>query len=178
MAIPSPFNTVEALMGFTSFRQGAGGPSDEGATLRQAAEDGTFAVSQFEDALQKSRNEIYARCGRKPNADYTDWRLSQLTEAELWLATARLYPKYGERIAIKFSESNLAGVESVTLGADTPPPSGPGSKGEFYTKFMVQQFRGFGLQLMLGMGENWSAELTTAKITNEPFPCLLPGYTE
>src|SRR5687767_8764586 len=102
MALPIPFNDLAALMSFTSFRQRTGGPNDEGEALKNSAIEGTYAESQFSKSLQQARNEIFARAGRKQNDEYDEWRAAQLTEAELWLATARLYPKYGEKIALKF----------------------------------------------------------------------------
>jgi len=172
MALPTPFNSVPDLMAFTSFRQGPGGPRDEGSGLQEAATGGTFDIAQYRSALQRARNEIYSRCGRLANDGYDDWRLSQLTEAELWLSTARIYPMYGERMALAFPESNLSGVESITIGADAPSPV---EKSKHWVDFMTQKIRAFGLDLMFGQGERFDIQIGSELTTTDPFPCLCPG---
>lgn len=158
-------------MNFTAFRPGAGGKEDTGETLQNAAIAGEFAYSQFSEALQRARNEIFARCGQKTNSEYAEWRSAQLTEAELWIATARLYPLYGERLAVKFPESNLSGLSELQIGADTPSPV---EKGVHWVEFMTAKIRGFGLELMLGQGSNWGIEIGELP-ASDPYPCLAPG---
>ena len=172
--MPDPFNSVNDLLNFTSFRQGAGGANDEGEALQTSAIEGTFAFSQFTNALQRARNEIYARCGQLGNDEYDDWREDQLTEAELWLATARLYPMYGEKIALKYPESNLSGVDAVTIGADTPSPV---EKGKHWTEFMVARIRAMAEMLITGQGQNWDIETgDDLAFRTDPYPCLSPGF--
>lgn len=109
MALPEPFSKVKDLLAFTSFEHG-------GNDRRTSAEQGTFVFSQFQTALKQSRYEIYKATLRKQNDEFDEDRLEQLREAELWLATSRLMPKFGEKIAIAFAESNLSSVGSVTVG--------------------------------------------------------------
>lgn len=111
-----PFNNLETLYAFTSYREGAGGSDNVGDSLQQAVLDGTFSHSQLAGFLQRARNEIYSRCGQKTNDEYSQARRFQLSEAELYLTVARMYLVHAERTALKFPESNLAGVAEVTIG--------------------------------------------------------------
>lgn len=165
MSLPNPFNSVDDLMGFTSFRQGSGGPQDSGDLLQQSATDGTFAISQFEQALQRARNEIYRKTGSLDNDAFDEARKAELTEAELWLATARLYPMYGEKIALKFPESNLAGVGDLTLGADTPSPV---EKGQHWFEFMASRCRAMGDRLL--RGDRWAMQTFASGYDTTLFP--------
>jgi len=167
--MPDPFNTVTDLLTFTSFQQGPGNG-------QASVAEGTFTLSQFESALQRARNEIYARAGKMENAAYETWRYDQLTEAELWLATARLYPMFGERLTLKFPESNMSALADVTIGADTPSPV---EKGVHYVKFMTQRIRAFGLELLYNHSENWDMRVgTEPSVESDPYPCLANGvYT-
>jgi len=140
MSLPNPFNSVADLLAFTSFQQGAANGQD-------SVTEGTFAFSQFQSALRQARYEIYKKTLRKQNDEFDDDRLEELREAELWLSTARLYRNYGERIVLKFPESNLAGVASVTIGADTPSPT---EKGQHWVEFMLTRIRAMGLALLRG----------------------------
>lgn len=161
--LPAPFNTVEQLAGFTSFRQGS-------ATGVDSVREGTFPFSAFDQALRDARREIHRRTNERPLAAFSEARLDDLREAELWLATARLYPRFGERIAIAYPESNLQSIGEVSSGADTPPPSGPGSKAEFWTQFMYQQLRAIGLNILYG--QPWDMG-TVPESTTEDYHCLL-----
>ena len=161
--LPVPFNSVEQLAGFTSFRQGA-------ATGVDSVREGTFPFSAFDGALRDARREIYRRTNERENDAFTAARLDDLREAELWLATARLYPRFGERIAVAYPESNLQSIGEVSSGADTPPPSGPGSKAEFWTQFMYGQMRAIGLNILYG--QPWDMG-TNPEITTEDYSCLL-----
>lgn len=168
MSLPEPFNSVADLLTFTSFQQGA--PNGQDSVL-----DGTFDFNQFTKALKQSRYEIYRKTLRRGNDEFEDDRVEELREAELWLATARLYRNYGERIAVKFPESNLAGVGSVQIGADTPPPSGPGSKGEFWADFMMTRIRNFGLMLLESPSNRFAVEVSRdTGTTAEAYRCLAP----
>jgi len=161
-----PFNTVSELLTFTSFQQGPGNG-------QASVQEGTFTLSQFESALQRSRNEIYARAGRMENDDYESWRYDQLKECELWLATARLYPMFGERITLKFPESNMSALADVTIGADTPSPV---EKGQHYVQFMTQRIRAFGLELLYNHNEVWDMVVgTEPSVESDPYPCLAGG---
>ena len=169
MALPEPFNSVADLLTFTSFEQGA--PNGQESVLA-----GTFDFAQFTKALKQSRYEIFRKTLRRANDGFEDDRVEELREAELWLATARLYRNYGERIAVKFPESNLAGVASVQIGADTPPPSGPGSKGEFWADFMMTRIRAFGLMLLESPSTRFTVEVSRDTSTKaEAFKCLSPS---
>lgn len=114
----APFNTIESLCNFTALRPGAGGSNDFGEALKQSVQDGTFATSQLSMALSLAREEIYARCGQKENEEYEVYRSYQLKQAELWLSLSTLAILYGEKTALKFPESNLSAVGSVSMGAD------------------------------------------------------------
>jgi hypothetical protein len=98
--------------------------------------------------LKRARKEIWRKTLKRGNSEFDEDRVEELREAELWLATARLYPIFGERIALVYPESNLSGLGAATIGADTPPPSGPGSKGEYWAQFMEQLARKRGLELL------------------------------
>jgi len=161
--LPEPFNTVAELAGFTSFRQGA-------AVGVDSVREGTFPFSAFQQALEDARREIFRRTGERPTTAFTEARLGDLREAELWLAAARLYPRFGERIAIVYPESNIQSTGEVMVGADTPPPSGPGSKGEFWVQFMYQQMRAIGLNILYG--QPWDMG-TVPESTTEDYHCLL-----
>ena len=71
MALPDPFNSVSALLAFTSFEQGEANGQD-------SVRAGTFAFSQFENALRQSRYEIYRKTLRKGNDDFSDDRLEEI----------------------------------------------------------------------------------------------------
>jgi hypothetical protein len=161
MAIPEPFNSVKNLLAFTSFQEGAGNG-------RESVLEGTFLFSQFATALRQSRNEIYRKTGRRKNDEFSDDRLEELTEAELWLATARLYPKFGERIALKFPESNLAGVGSVSQGADTPSPL---EKAQHWIDYATSRIRGMGLQLLESPSTRFTVSVGKDAST-KPYSCL------
>lgn len=154
MSLPNAFNTVADLLAFTSFEQGAGNGID-------AVRDGTFLFSQFQRALTMARNEIYRKTGRKQNDQFDDDRLAELTESELWLATARLYRQYGERIALKSIDADGASVASVQRQPDTPPPSGPGSKGEFWSHSMANWIRNMGLLLLESPSTRYQVTVST-----------------
>jgi len=109
MALPKPLNDVEDLLKFTNFKHGTNSGPDSIA-------EGNFSMKQFEAALKHARYEIYRKTVRKQNEDFADDRLEEIREAELWLATARLMPKFGERIAIQTTDANLASVSSVLVG--------------------------------------------------------------
>lgn len=168
--MPDPFNAVADLMGFVAFRMGKGGPSDMGDTLQAASIDGEFAKSQYESALQRARNEIYARAGRLANDEYADWRKEQLTEAELWLAASRIYFAAGERIAAKFPEANLQSHGETALGADTPDPY---SKFESWRKAAMEARR-IGLDLLNNHGLSFDMRVGTE--TEQESSCLGVSY--
>lgn len=164
MAMPQPFNSVEDLLSFTSFEHGAGNGAE-------SVEQGTFAFSQFESALRRTRNEIYRKTGKRQNDEFAEDRTEELREAELWLATARLFPLFGERIAVKTVDANMAGIAEIQIGADTPPPSGPGSKAEFWAKFMSDRYRALGLMLLESPSTRYQVTVGTDKWT-ERYACL------
>lgn len=165
MSLPAPFNTVQQLLTFTSFQQGA--PNGQDSVL-----DGTFDFAQFTSALRQARYEIYRKTLRRGNDEFEDDRLEELREAELWLATARLYRNYGERIAVKFPESNLAGVASVSIGADTPSPV---EKGQHWIEFMMTRIRNFGLMLLESPSTRFAVEVSRDTATTaEDYRCLAP----
>lgn len=165
----APFNTVKELLAFTSFEHGAPNGTD---SVRR----GTFAFSQFQTALRNSRNEILRKTGGIANNAFSEDRREELKESELWLSAARLMPRFGERIAVKTVDANMAGIASVQLGADTPPPSGPGSKGEYYVKFMYQRFRAIGLELLNAKYDRWGFTHSNYwDRQTDRFPTLLPG---
>ena len=167
MALPIPFNTVADLVLWSGFEQGASNGQD-------SVLQGTFAFAQFSTALKESRREIYVRAGKKENADYTEWRADELKESERYLATARLFPNFGSRMQLKFPESNLSSVNSVTTGADTPDPF---SKGRQLVEFMYKSLRAIGLELLNSPASRFVAEVSTVRIIDR-FPSLLPGvYT-
>ena len=147
----APFNSVEQLCAFCAFRQGAGGPADTGPALKQSVLDAEFALSQLQSALAEAREEIYARCGQKANDDYETARAYQLKQAELYLATARLYERLAEKTALKFPEANLGGVGNVQWGADTPSPLEK-MKGWHET---AQRYRAIADNLLAGQGSAW-----------------------
>jgi hypothetical protein len=135
--LASPFNTVAELIAFTSFREGDADSIDRPA----------FKRSQFESALQLARNEIDVKT---LSAELTEERESQCKEAELYLATSRLYRLWGERLGLLTTDANLVGVGSVSLGADTPPPTGLNSKMDFWLVSMSQEYRRVGLSILNG----------------------------
>ena len=169
MALPDPFNSVEELVLWSGFEQG---PSQGQASVLS----GTFALSQFETALQESRREIYRRTGRKGNDDFDEDRADELKEAERYLAASRLYPNFGARMQLEFPESNLAAVGDVMTGADTPDPY---TKGKQLVEFMYAALRRIGLAILESPSHRWDMRLGTA---DEPatvadrYPCLA-GFT-
>lgn len=114
----TPFNSVQDLCTFTAFRAGTGGPNVIGQALTQSVTDGTFATSQLQLSLTLAREEIYARAGQKENDEYDPYRFYQLKQCELWFSLSTLTILFGEKTALKFPESNLSAVGSVSLGAD------------------------------------------------------------
>ncbi len=111
MALPLPFNTEEDLSLHSGFLEGdSNGPNSVLA--------GTFAMEQFTSALQRARREIFRRTMRKQNDEFTEDRADELREAELWLATASLWPNYGARMALKFPESNAQSTSELFSGPD------------------------------------------------------------
>ncbi len=162
MAMPDPLNSVADLLKFTNFAHGAGNDA-------LSVKAGSFEYSQFDYALRRARNEIYAKAGRLDNADYDEYRLEQLTEAELWLATARLYPMFGERIALRFPEANLTSVAEITQGADTPSPF---EKLEVWHR-VAKEVRAFGLELL--RGDPWDMAVGSETTTDNPYNCLADG---
>ena len=168
MSLPDPFNTVLDLCTFAAFRQGKGGPSDTGESLKQSVLDGEFSTSQLEAALAEARAEIFARAGQKQNEDYDDYRAAQLQESEKYLATSRLYQRYAEKLALKFPESNLQSVGSVSLGADTPSPL---EKMEVWHR-VANVYRQQGETLL--RGQPWTMVVGTES-ERDPFTCLAPG---
>lgn len=168
MALPDPFNSVAQLLAFTSFEQGASNGQD-------SVLEGTFAFSQFETALRQSRYEIFRKTGKRQNDEFDEDRLEELREAELWLSTARLYRNYGERIALKFPESNLSGINSVQIGADTPPPT---DKGVHWVEFMQSRIRAYGLMLLESPSNRYSvavSSVSSADSQDTPYSCLSPN---
>lgn len=161
MALPTPFNDETALAAFTSFKQGAKSGAD-------SVREGTFPFAAFSQALRDARREIYRRTGERDTSEFTEARLDDLREAELWLATARLYPRFGERLILAFPESNLQAVGEVSQGADTPSPY---EKGDAWTGQLYQRIRAVGLSLL--HGQPWSIETVAESETlREPFTCL------
>lgn len=169
MPLPDPFNSVKQLAAFTSFREGA-------ATGADSVREGTFPFSAFEQALQDARVEIYRRTGERDDSEFTEARLYQLANAERYLATANLYPKFGERISTAFPESNIQSVSEVMVGADTPPPSGPGSKTEFWVDFMYQKVRGIGLSILYG--QPWGLDTVAESEISDPWTRTTPNVWE
>lgn len=167
----TPFNSIEELCSFCSFRQGAGGANDFGDALKQSVIDGTFAPSQLELALTQAREEIYSRAGQKENDEYETERYYQLRQCELWLATSSLCLWYGKKTALKFPESNLAGVGSITVGSDTPPPT---EKMEVWTR-AAREYRAIGERLLTGMGQAWDMKVGTLRRSHSHHPCLSTG---
>lgn len=155
--MPSPLNTIAELIAFTSFREG----DDE------SIERPTFKRSQFEYALQLARNEIYAKTLQADDIDET--RESQLKEAELYLATSRLYRMWGERLGLLTTDANLVGVGSVSLGADTPPPVGENSKMQFFIEKMATEYRRIGLEILRGLPWDYKA-FSVASDDDDHFP--------
>lgn len=157
----TPFNSVEALCSFSAFRQGAGGPHDKGEALKQSVLDGEFAPSQLTAALVEAREEIYARCGGEENDEYETARAAQLRQAELYLATARLYERLAEKVALKFPEANLGAVSTggggVTWGADTPSPL---EKMKGWTE-QARAYRAIADSYLSGQGSAWSVVVGT-----------------
>jgi hypothetical protein len=157
---PEPFNTVADLAGFTTFRQGA-------ATGVDSVREGTFPFSAFAQALRDARREIHRRTGERPAEAFSDARFDDLREAELWLATARLYPRFGERIILSFPESNIQATGEVKSGADTPPPL---EKGQAWIGGLYQQIRAIGLSILYG--QPWDMA-TDPEATTVDYDCLL-----
>lgn len=167
MALPDPFNSVKQLAAFTSFREGSAAGAD-------SVREGTFPFSAFQQALSDARREIYRRTGERENAEFSESRLDDLREAELWLATARLYPRFGERLVLAFPESNLQGVGEVMSGADTPSPV---EKSEFWTGTMYQRIRAIGLSVLSGYP--WDIQTVAESETiGERFTCLSEGQSD
>ena len=162
MALPTPFNTVEELSLWSGFSQGA-------ATGQDSVLNGTFTFGMFQTALRESRREIYRKTGKRSNTDFDEDRLDELTEAEKWLAAARLYPNYGSRMIIFFPESNIQATGETMSGADTPSPY---EKNDALLGRIYKKIRGIGLDLLEAKSNRFA--FTVAKLP-EPvtdFPCL------
>ena len=167
MSLPDPFNSVQELVLWSGFEQGA---SNGQASVQQ----GTFAYSQFETALAEARREIYRATLRTENDDFDEDRKDELKEAERYLATARLYPNYGARMMICFPESNLSSVGEVMIGADTPSPY---EKSRQLVEFMAQRLRQIGLDLLQAPANRFEIELGQ-DTRNDNYTCLPnPTYT-
>lgn len=157
-----PFNTVASLINRTSFSQGEFGSE-------QSVIDATFTFAQFQLVLQDARDFISKRTKGKATADFTDDRLAELKRAEIYLAVAILFEMYGEQIALKSKDANLASVGANTAGADTPSPY---EKSAHWINVMAARYRSRGMTLLLAqpfeikLGENTSTDR---------FPCLLPS---
>lgn len=106
-----PFNTVAELKARTSFSQGNFGTA-------QSVDDATFSISQFQNALQDARNFIFGRTNETANADFTAQRLTDVKQAERYFALSTLMEIYGEEVALKSPDANLAAVSEVSVGAD------------------------------------------------------------
>lgn len=158
MSLPDPFNTVEELVLWSGFQQG---PSEGQASVLQ----GTFALSQFETALQEARREIYRRTEGKGNDDFTEDRADELKEAERYLACARLLPNYSSRMQIFFPESNMQSVGEVVVGPDTPSPM---EKSRNWLGFMYKRLRAIGLELLRGIP--WEMRAFEISVDRPPFP--------
>lgn len=154
-----PFNSATDLLAFSSVSEG---------DSRSVTSPG-FSKSQLDGALQRARDEITDRTLAKANDDFGD-RLGVVTEAELYLATARLYDMWGERLGLLSTDANIVNVSEVGLGADTPPPLGPGSKMEFFAKNMAVLYRQKGLALLIG--KPFSIAIGIEEEETERFPCL------
>lgn len=161
MALPDPFNTVEDLVLWSGFRQGA---SEGQASVLQ----GTFAYSQFETALAEARREIYRATLQAENDDFAEDRQDELKEAERYLATARLVPNFASRMQIAFPESNLQSVGEVMSGADTPSPY---EKGAQWINVMYQRLRAIGLELLHAPAHRYSIHVGQDD-RSDSFPCL------
>ncbi len=149
MSLPLPLNTPEELALWSGFTQGP-------ATGQESVLNGTFELEQFETALTEARREIYLKTQFKQNEEFTEERLSELKEAERYLAAARLYPCYAAKMRIEFPESNLASVGDVMSGADTPDPY---SKAEGLMK-AAQQLRAIGLELLNAPSRCWDVSVS------------------
>jgi len=152
-----------------------GGGSDTfGDALKESVINGEFSIGQLSQVLIEAREEIYARAGQLENADYETARAYQLTQAELYLATSRLYERYAEKVALKFPESNLAGVGSVQVGADTPSPL---EKMETWHR-IANHYRAMGERLLTGQGQGWDIKVGTLSTSStSQYPACLQDIT-
>ena len=166
MALPDPFNTPTELVNFACYQQGGEGTDGSIANA-------SFKLSSLESALVAARNEIYtATLGA---TTFTPEREAQLQQAELWLATAILHSRFGERIGLYTANADLASVGDILRGADTPAPVGPGSKSEYWSKTMYSLYRQRGLMLLEAPSHRWDIQLATvAQPTTvaDRYPCL------
>lgn len=162
MALPSPFNTVEELSLWSGFSQGA-------ATGQDSVLNGTFTFGMFTTALKESRREIYRKTGKRSNSAFDEDRLSELTEAEKWLAAARLYPNYSSRMFIFFPESNLQSSGEVLSGADTPDPF---FKSRQLLEFTYRRIRALGLELLEAKSNRFAFVVAKLPEPVTDFPCL------
>jgi hypothetical protein len=120
---PEPFNSMEELLRFTSFRLGSGNSSETMEALRASAEQATFEVEALQDCLQRARDEIWVLTNGMSNEEFEEPRQRQLKTAELWLCLGELYPLYGERLNITVRDSNSSGIGEWNVGPDTPSPA-------------------------------------------------------
>lgn len=109
--LPDPFNSVAELVLWSGFEHGAANGQD-------SVLEGTFSFPQFQTALAEARREIYRKTANTANDGFDDGRRDELKEAERYLATARLWPNYGARMALKFPESNAQSVGGTFSGPD------------------------------------------------------------
>ncbi len=156
-----PLNTVQELITFSSFREG----DPEGTRP-------LFRKSQFEMALDNARAEILDRTKGKTNSEFGE-RLPIIKEAELYLATSRLYHFYAERLGILSTDANLVGVGNVQLGADTPPPLGLNSKMDFLRDQAVKM-HDIGISLLIG--KPYSVSIGTEEPRLSKSRCLRSDY--
>ena len=168
--MPDPFNEVDTLIKTTAYRQGTGGADTYGAALKDASQDSTFALSQFELALQTARDEIFSVCGQLENSEYDTYRLNQLKIAEIHLAKYYIYTWAGERIAVTTPDSNAAGNASTYVGPDTPSPQ---EKMESWYR-IAEKERQKAYRLINNIGNAWDMDIGT-DTTTDPYPCLAPG---
>ena len=156
----NPFNTATELLDFTSFIQG------DSRTVTKPV----FKLSQIQLALQMARDEIFDRTLGKENDEFTSTRLGVIKTAEKYLAASSLYVMWGDRLGLLSTDANIVGAGPVNLGADTPPPLGPGSKMEFFIKNMANAYHSKGISLLIG--KPFEIGLGTDMTDDIRFPCL------
>jgi hypothetical protein len=164
-------NTIAELLEHTQFRQGSGTGVD-------SVREGNFTLLSFQNALDDAYADIQERLMGRDITSLPTYRQHRIKRAEVYLALAYLYEQFGERIGIVYPESNIQGVGGISVGADTPPPVGLNSKGEYYGKTLPTWARERATELLRGFKWKFSKFSLGYDSTEWPYECSYLGLCD